>query len=191
MADLTIVSRDEFAERVRSGDDGVAELQLYKYGALAPVVKVEDSDGDGRTRRFAITSESVDREHDTIALAGWDTANYLNNPVVLWAHDSRSLPIGRAERLITESKLLKADDRFATAEQNPLAENVLQLVDGGFLNATSVGFRALTWSYNEDRGGIDFLTQELLEHSVVPIPANPDALIAAAVAGHDLSAGQK
>ena len=55
----------------------------------------------------------------------------------------------------------------------------------GFLSATSVGFRQLTWDFTEDeeRGaddwwpGIVFHTQELVEFSIVTVPANPEALI--------------
>ena len=36
------------------------------------------------------------------------------------------------------------------------------LVKLGALRATSVGFRALKWTYNEERRGVDFEQQELL-----------------------------
>src|SRR5690606_20034299 len=36
------------------------------------------------------------------------------------------------------------------------------------------------WSEEDDRRfGVDFIEQELLEFSIVPVPANPDALIEA------------
>jgi len=35
----------------------------------------------------------------------------------------------------------------------------------------------MKWNYNESRGGIDFQEQELLEFSVCPIPAHPEALV--------------
>jgi len=54
------------------------------------------------------------------------------------------------------------------------------------LNATSVGFKPKEWVFNEDRKGVDFKTQELLEFSVVPVPSNPEALIEARSAGIDL-----
>jgi len=62
---------------------------------------------------------------------------------------------------------------------------VYRLARGGFIAATSVGFRPLKWEYTRDldRGaedwfpGIDFEEQELVELSVVTVPANPEALL--------------
>lgn len=155
------------------------------------VTKVDSGEAP-RTKRFTITTDSVDRDGDTIAVDGWDISNYMKNPVVLWAHDSRTLPIGKALEVIASPGKLSAVDEFTTRELNPLGDMVYNLVDQGFLNAVSVGFRPIKWSFNEDRGGsgwmpaYDFLEQELLEHSVVPIPANPDALIEARSAGIDI-----
>ena len=66
-----------------------------------------------------------------------------------------------------------------------MAESIYRLAQGGFLAATSVGFRPLKWEYTSDlaRGaddwfpGIDFEQQELVEFSIVTVPANPEALI--------------
>ena len=43
-----------------------------------------------------------------------------------------------------------------------------------------VGFRPLVWSFSKDktrRGGIDFHEQELMEFSIVSVPANSEALM--------------
>ena len=56
-----------------------------------------------------------------------------------------------------------------------------ELVEADFLKATSVGFAPIKFKFtsNPDRQfGIDFIEQELLEFSIVPVPANPDAVIA-------------
>jgi hypothetical protein len=63
---------------------------------------------------------------------------------------------------------------------------IYRMLAGGFLNATSVGFQPVEWTYNEDHGGYDFIRNELLEHSVVPVPANPEALMQASKSGIDL-----
>ena len=68
---------------------------------------------------------------------------------------------------------------FATDEQFPFADQVYRLIVGGFLNSVSVWFRPLQHVYNAARGSVDFLKQELLEISVVPIPANPSAVVEA------------
>jgi len=135
---------------------------------------------------FAISTGSVDRERDTLAVEGWDLASYRRNPVVLWAHDYSGLPVGRAESVLARSGQLIARMEFVPGEVHPFAETVRQLVDGGFLKATSVGFRPLEWVFNEERMGFDFKKQELLEFSIVPVPANPEALVEAKRAGISL-----
>jgi HK97 family phage prohead protease len=179
-----------FHEVIRSGEQP-GDVMLHKAGVIAPVERAPDGDDGSRVRRFAITSERVDRESDTIALDGWSLTEYQRNPVVLWAHDYRSLPVARSARLAVEARadarLMMSDDVFPAEGVYPFADTVLALIDGGFLNATSVGFRPLRWSFNEERFGVDFIEQEMLEHSIVPIPANPDALLQARSAGVDLA----
>jgi HK97 family phage prohead protease len=134
--------------------------------------------------RVCISTADVDRDNDTISMAGWELGNYLSNPVVLWAHDHRSLPVGKAVGVSMEGGKLVAEIEFAG---HAMAQCVKDLYEGGFMRAFSVGFRALEWNYNEERGGIDFKRQELLEFSTVPVPANPHALVAASVAEIDLA----
>jgi HK97 family phage prohead protease len=152
---------------------------------IAPATPLDNA---ARSLRFTISTAAVDRESDTIAIEGWDLANWIRNPVVLWGHDASLLPIGRGFDLSIENGALKASVEFIPAD-NPLggamAESVYRLASTGFLNATSVGFRPIKWSFTDDpeRGaddwfpGIDFETQELVEFSIVTVPANPEALI--------------
>jgi HK97 family phage prohead protease len=128
----------------------------------------------GRTRKFVISTSGVDRDNDTIDQSGWNLANYKANPVVLWAHDYSQLPIARAVDIHVEGNNLVAMAEFA---DHAFADTVLRLIDGGFLRATSVGFKPTKAVENVERGGYDFKAQELLEFSVVPVPANPQALI--------------
>jgi HK97 family phage prohead protease len=161
-------------------------LGLYKQ-MIAPAELVGAED---RALRFTISTGVVDREQDRVALAGWDLANFKRNPVVLWGHDASRLPIGRAFDIRIEDAALKASVEFIpsdTPEAGPFAEAVYRLARGGFIAATSVGFRPIKWEYTRDQGrgaddwfpGIDFEQQELVEFSVVTVPANPEALIEA------------
>lgn len=137
-----------------------------------------------RTAQFVISTGDVDRDLDTINPSGWVLDSYLTNPVVLWAHNASLPPIGKATEIRTKgggkNKKLIAVAQFAKREQHELADTVFQLIIGGFLNATSVGFQPLEADYNPDRGGFDFKSQELHEFSVVPVPANPHAVMTAA-----------
>jgi HK97 family phage prohead protease len=148
-------------------------------------VGVEKAEGDRRLT-FTITSAAVDRSRDVIAADGWDFTNWKKNPVVLWAHDQRQPPVGRGVKVWREGEVHKATVEFTPAELYPFGYSIFQMCEQGFLQACSVGFNPTTWNWTEDKDrpyGIDFKEQELLEFSIVPVPANPDALISAKAAG--------
>ena len=142
-----------------------------------------------RKIRFCFSDGSVDRMGDVISSTGWVLHSFNKNPVVLWSHDAQSPPIGRASRIVTENGRLMGDVEFASAELNPFADTIFKMAKAGFISATSVGFIPLEWEWSKDksRDGIDFKKQELLEVSVVPVPANAAALVAAGVNGIDNS----
>jgi len=144
--------------------------------------KVKKEDG---LYTFTISTGSVDRDHDTIDPNGWKLDNYRKNPVVLFGHQSRQPPIGKAAAVDVRSGSLKADVVFAEPGTYDLADTVRGLVDQDILRATSVGFIPLKWVFDEQRGGVDYSEQELYEFSIVPIPSNPEAL--RAVKGVDLA----
>lgn len=181
---LEMVSSTRFKMLNRNRNRQQAGLGVRKQ-MIAPVSQIE---ADGRALRFTISTGSVDREQDVISITGWNLANFRRNPVVLWGHDASRLPIGRALDLRIENDALKATVEFIpedTPEGGQFAEAVYRLARQGFIAATSVGFRPLKWDYTSDkeRGaddwfpGVDYAEQELVELSVVTVPANPEALI--------------
>jgi HK97 family phage prohead protease len=178
-----VISGSQVREALRKGD-ALGDATVRKV-FIPDSVKAEGEDGE-RTYTFTISTGAVDRERDVIAIDGWQTENFLKaGGPVLWAHDSFGLPIGRAPWVKVQGGALKARVEFAPASANPLAEQVRQLVEFGAIRAASVGFRPLPGraAWNEERNGIDFLEQELLEFSIVPVPANPEALLDAKAAG--------
>jgi HK97 family phage prohead protease len=183
---MQIVSATQFKAYNRGRNVTRAAVGVRKQ-MIAPADQLS---GDMRALRFTISTGSVDREQDVISLAGWDLANFRRNPVVLWGHDASRLPIGRALDLRIEDGALKASVEFIpddTPEGGQFAESVYRLARCGFIAATSVGFRPLKWDYTNDQArgaddwfpGIDFEEQELVELSIVTVPANPEALIEA------------
>jgi len=156
------------------------------FGGAAPPAKAANvshsfavlkGEPDGSSYRWVISTSSVDRMGDTVAVNGWDLTQFRKNPVVLFAHNSGVLPIGKATSVSVMNNKLVAKMQFALTAD---AGGVRELVDQGFLRAASVGFRPLKWSFakSTDRpAGIDFHEQELLEFSIVPVPANGDCLI--------------
>ena len=142
---------------------------------------------DEETRRvsFVITTGAVDRDNDTIKVDGWDFKNWLKNPVVLWGHNSSIPPIAKGVSLVKRGGAIHATAQFPPEGVYELADTVFGLIKHlGTPGATSVGFRPkmdkdgrprLAW--NEERGGVDFEEQELLEFSIVTVPSNPEALM--------------
>lgn len=147
--------------------------------------------GTAGTITVVASTRARDRMGDTIDPAGWQLANYRRNPIVLYGHDYSSLPVGSAPDVRTTAEGLVATIRFA---DHPFAQQVYELYRSRMLNAVSVGFQPIRWVHNDEEGGIDYLEQELLEISAVPVPANPEALAIArsmAAADRDLLEGDE
>jgi HK97 family phage prohead protease len=178
-----ILSEEQFREAAKAGT--VADAQLRK--AFVAEVKAMDAE---RSLDFVISTDTVDRMGDTIDVQGWDLGNYRKNPVVLWAHDSSLMPVAKASNIRVEDGKLKARAEFMPADMSTFADSVFRALKGGFLSAVSVGFAPVKYAFSDEPGrsfGIDFLQQELLEFSVCPVPANPEALIEARSAGIDIA----
>jgi HK97 family phage prohead protease len=185
MLEMVTATRFKLLHRNRARKD-VQPVRVQKV-LESPAVTVGD-ETQGRTLRFCCSSSAVDRERDVINQDGWVLDNFKRNAVVLWAHDARALPVGQVTEIGNENgKLMATVDfvPFDTPVAGEFAEAVFRLCKLGFLKATSVGFQPLDWEFttDKDRGaddwfpGIDFQRQELMELSIVTVPANPEALL--------------
>jgi HK97 family phage prohead protease len=186
---------DRWKKYVHAGNEAAStEIKLFRQ-----LVGVEKSaiNAEQRSAVFTISTEARDRMGDRIMVEGWKLKTYRKNPVVLWAHNkdpgADMLPIGRTVSVLRDvggdgQKRLRATKQFTTRDENPFGAMVFDLIKGGYLNTASVGFRPLR--ADPDKALSDeerelfpyatlFRTQELLESSVVPIPANPEAIIEA------------
>ena len=148
---------------------------------LARMGDVPRNNQAGGALTFVVSTDQVDRHGDTVSPEGWRLDEYRRNPVVLWAHDYGQPPIGRAEALWKNGRELLAEVRFAPTF---FAQEVEGLYRQGFQWAVSVGFRPVRFEERRDLRsgaflGIQFLEQELLEISAVPVPANSQALLTA------------
>jgi HK97 family phage major capsid protein/HK97 family phage prohead protease len=132
---------------------------------------------------FVMSDGSVDRMGDVIEQDGWRLDNFRRNPVALFGHDS-SFPIGkwsgvavRGERLVGRLELM-----------DPVSDRLREIhaaVEGGVLRAVSVGFHANKYEplAGSENGGLHFIETELVECSLVSVPANPNALAVAKALG--------
>lgn len=150
------------------------------------VCKAAEIDGDERTVIGVISSSAIDRDKEVLLPKGVKLENYLKNPVVLWAHKSDQLPIGKTLWLRVFKDSIKAKVKFANTA---MANDVFNLFRGGFLNAFSVGFLPLKGRQptpddiksNPALADARYIYDEweLLEFSPVPVPSNPTALVSA------------
>jgi len=115
------------------------------------------------------SSEARDREGEVLPAKGWELDNFNKNPVLLWAHDATSLPIGKVTDIAVKGTELVAKFVFGAHD---FAQDVKQLVKDKILNAVSVGFMPTGENEKGETTG-----QELLELSIVNVPANQEALI--------------
>lgn len=128
----------------------------------------------------------------------WELAGFNANPIVGYQHnvygDNMCVApnpddvIAKASvgiDMFEGKRALVADTTFEPAELNATAEKVFQKILWGSLNATSTGVAALgnletEYFKNEKKEVVDyqinFPGQELLEFSIVNIPADPKAL---------------
>lgn len=120
--------------------------------------------------KFIASSEAVDRHGEVVKQDGWDLKNYLSNPVILWGHDYYKMPVGKATKIYVENAKLIVEGIWASAAANPEAEQIRNLYLEGMVNAVSVGFIAKEWEGNV------ITKAELLEISLVTVPANQEAL---------------
>jgi HK97 family phage prohead protease len=145
---------------------------------------------EGRKLTFIASDGTRDSVGTVLNTKGWDLRRFNKNGIIGYQHkvygwDGGNDPdnvIGKGHSYVKDDKLM-VDVEFEPAEINPLAEKIYQKLLFGSLNAVSVGFKPLgkgEWGKGEE--ALDgknptyyYAGQELLEVSVVNIPANPNA----------------
>lgn len=131
------------------------------------------SGGAGTDGLFVLNEETEDRVGDVISVDGWQLDQFQKNPIALWQHDADK-PIGTWSNVRVDGKRLIGELKLATTN---LARMAKQLIEDGVLRAVSVGFRALDWEPMEKSDGYLIKSAELLEVSLVSVPAHPSALL--------------
>ncbi len=152
---------------------------MHKYTYI--MKRTEPASSKKEKVSFVASSATPDRYGDIIDQKGWILENYKKNPVVLLNHDSNQLPIGKGNVYIRNDKLT-IDVEFDS--EDPRAKEVERKAKKGFMNAVSVGFRPLESKSRSElptdnkyygQRGMYYSKAELLEVSIVTIPANGEA----------------
>lgn len=179
---------------------GVTGLQLIgdKENAMSEAVahrsvdfRPSSIDESARTATFVAATEAPVRvasgPPEVLRMSGAAIERYKLNPVVLDSHDRTAVGaiVGRADVTVSGRQLL-ATVAFAKTGRG---DDAWALVRGGFLRATSIGYRAIQGfrlpAGETDGDGDGVVTGpativtnwELLEVSVVPVPADANALV--------------
>jgi HK97 family phage prohead protease len=119
---------------------------------------------------------TLDRTKDVMNPAGCVLDHYLENPIVLASHDPTQ-PIGTSKPVIRNGRVEALID-FAQPGISAKADEWCALAKSGVIRAVSVGFDPIEFKPNK-AGGYDYDKWELMELSLVAIPANPGARIIA------------
>jgi phage head maturation protease len=144
-------------------------------------------DPETLTVHAVISTAAADRAGDVVLPTGLhNAAEFLRNPVVLWAHQRTLPPVGTCVALDVQPERIVAATRFAKGV--PFAEDLFRLYEQGVLRGWSIGFlprRAALRPYDAATGrrGLRVEAWDLLEYSAVPVPENPEALTLAVEKG--------
>ena len=141
-----------------------------------------------------ISTTAVDADGDVVDPAGCILTRFLKNPVIHADHSYKIEDvIGKATEIAVTKDGITAKIQFANVTQR--ARDAWELVKAGYVKANSIGFIALsgvirgTKEFDEYVKGVSYKVGadcnriitgfELLESSIVSIPANPLALMQA------------
>ena len=150
-----------------------------------------DDDEDKRpSYRFVMSDAEPDRADDIVEQT-WDLSEFRQNPVAPYNHDYSAPPIGRWENVRAVGGVLRGTLIPTPVESYPLSLTVAALLKERVLRTVSVGFRpaaviARASLPEEDtryatRGAV-YVRPRLMEASVTPMPMNPRAALARAIA---------
>jgi HK97 family phage prohead protease/HK97 family phage major capsid protein len=171
---------DDFMERCVDETDDETMCQYIWDTSSAKDVRIKTHvSASSEGMEFVLSDETPDRMDDVIMSDGWDLKHFKKNPIALFGHRS-DFPIGSWKNLRVENKQLRGHLELAQRGTSERINEIISLVEQGILKAVSVGFKPLAF---KDREGSDwgmvFEKCELVETSLVTVPANPNALAVA------------
>lgn len=140
--------------------------QVAQFARCFVVTRAGADLPDDAPVRFVASTEGVKRDGLDLRVEDWSLDNFLRHPVILWAHDYEGrLPLGTGVPSFEGSNLMMdvnfdRDDEFAQQVRRKALKGML---------AGSVG-------WNDLKDG----KRDLMEFSIVPVPADPLALPARA-----------
>jgi HK97 family phage prohead protease len=158
------------------------EVKGHAFASLDKPTETKAKEDESRIVTGVASSQNMDRDDDVIPMEAWNLAD-VNRAIargmpMFFSHMQRGLPIGKVTKVWkdVEAGVLRFRGALMPEGMFVLADQVWSMMKGGFLNAVSIGFISRDYEWIEGAGR-KFKSLELLEISVVPIPANRDALV--------------
>lgn len=140
------------------------------------LLEIKSADDAARVLEGIATTPTPDRVGDVVEPLG---AKFKNPLPLLWMHASDK-PIGTAtfgkatkDGIPFTAKIASVDEPGTLKDR---LDEAWQSVRAKIVRGVSIGFRALEYAYMEG-GGVRYVESEILELSLVAIPANADATI--------------
>jgi phage head maturation protease len=164
-------------------------FEAKEYSADNPLpLQISEPTNPERVIRFKASDDSLDRHNEVILPEGWVFTDFVKNPVMMQFHDYSTWPIGKVIAVGVLDNALYVDGEFDPPEIDESAEMIFQKIKHGSVRAGSVGFipKEIAVPAEGTRSLFDrypkakriYSKQELLEWTICPIPANPNALAA-------------
>ncbi|WP_048710792.1 HK97 family phage prohead protease [Microvirga massiliensis] len=151
-------------------------------------------DPEKRSARFVMSTQTPDRDRDVVHQEGVDLTEFMKNPQGLLFHSSSKFPVGLWSDV---SKILNGRPKRTEGTLTlhpaggpiPEIDQAAWMLEHGGIRTVSIGFLPKSVKKREVPEekqdtyywpGYDILEAELIECSLVPIPAQPEAIAKAA-----------
>lgn len=149
-------------------------MELKRAYSLLEIREVGD---ESRTITGVATTPKIDSYGDIVEPMGVQ----YRGPVNLFLYHDKTKPVGN----VSFGKATKDGIPFSAKlpdvkEEGTVRERVNEAwhsLKYKLLQAVSIGFQPIEYSYLDNSGGVRFSAWEMLELSLVGVPANPDAMI--------------
>lgn len=167
----------------------IQKMTTKQFNIEANFIAKSVSDKGLKIEGYANTS-TKDRMDEVIVPRAWESGAeyYRKNPVLLYLHDQNK-PIGRVSKIQVDPKGLFVEAYISEAAEK--LYGVHTLVKDGSVKAFSVGFIPKQGKYDHKTDTTLITDLELIEISIVPVPANRDSLFSIRKSFGDDSEGYK
>jgi HK97 family phage prohead protease len=177
LIDLSLPDADrEFGSRLVTLNSGRSGIRAGIHTTCKEV------DGSAPVMDFIASDETVDRYEEVIKQDGWELDNFMANPVIPDCHNYGTIANILGRDILTKDQQVQNGHlctRIEFATDNPMGLLAWKMSKGGFIKSMSVGFIPLEWVNGNAAGqpARTYVKAELLEKSLVVVPANPGATI--------------